>query len=149
MVTSARLPSGLITSSNTTLPFSKGLARKARLYSVYKLLLFASSTRRIAASERPCPALLLLGEPGAGMSLPAGDQVRDFFNRMHNHIPELDALAERLFAEWGLTVGHMAPRLRQLLADHIPAAARWLGGAEASAPASAGPAQSGAGNGGV
>ncbi len=36
---------------------------------------------------------------------------------MHNHIPELDELAERLFAEWGLSPGHVAPRLRQLLAD--------------------------------
>ncbi len=36
---------------------------------------------------------------------------------MHNHIPELDDLAESLFAEWGLAPGHVAPRLRQLLAD--------------------------------
>ncbi|MDY1035113.1 helix-turn-helix domain-containing protein [Stenotrophomonas sp. CFBP8980] len=73
--------------------------------------------RHLALREHAAALEFQLGEPGAGMSLPAGDQVRDFFNRMHNHIPELDALAERLFAEWGLTVGHMAPRLRQLLAD--------------------------------
>ncbi|MFK3845484.1 short-chain fatty acyl-CoA regulator family protein [Stenotrophomonas sp. NPDC078853] len=73
--------------------------------------------RHLALREHAAALEFQLGEPGAGMSLPAGDQVRDFFNRMHNHIPELDALAERLFAEWGLSVGHMAPRLRQLLAD--------------------------------
>ncbi|MBD8637229.1 short-chain fatty acyl-CoA regulator family protein [Stenotrophomonas sp. CFBP 13725] len=73
--------------------------------------------RHLALREHAAALEFQLGEPGAGLSLPAGDQVRDFFNRMHNHIPELDELAEQLFAEWGLTVGHMAPRLRQLLAD--------------------------------
>lgn len=73
--------------------------------------------RHLALREHAAALEFQLGEPGPGLSLPAGDQVRDFFNRMHNHIPELDELAEHLFAEWGLTVGHMAPRLRQLLAD--------------------------------
>lgn len=73
--------------------------------------------RHLALREHAAALEFQLGEPGAGMSLPAGDQVRDFFNRMHNHIPELDELAEQLFTEWGLAPGHVAPRLRQLLAD--------------------------------
>lgn len=73
--------------------------------------------RHLALREHAAALEFQLGEPGAGSILPAGDQVREFFNRMHNHIPELDELAERLFAEWGLSPGHVAPRLRQLLAD--------------------------------
>ena len=73
--------------------------------------------RHLALREHAAALEFQLGEPGAGSTLPAGDQVREFFNRMHNHIPELDELAERLFAEWGLSPGHVAPRLRQLLAD--------------------------------
>lgn len=73
--------------------------------------------RHLALREHANALEFQLGEPGAGHALPAGDQVRDFFNRMHNHIPELDDLAETLFAEWGLAPGRVAPRLRQLLAD--------------------------------
>lgn len=73
--------------------------------------------RHLALREHAAALEFQLGEPGAGLALPAGDQVRDFFNRMHNHIPELDDLAERLFGEWSLAPGHVAPRLRQLLAD--------------------------------
>jgi len=73
--------------------------------------------RHLALRDHAAALEFKLGEPGAGLSLPAGDQVRDFFNRMHNHIPELDDLAEQLFAEWSLAPGHVAPRLRQLLAD--------------------------------
>ncbi len=73
--------------------------------------------RHLALREHAAALEFQLGEPSAGQSLPAGDSVRDFFNRMHNHIPELDDLAEALFAEWGLAPGHVAPRLRQLLAD--------------------------------
>ena len=73
--------------------------------------------RHLALREHANALEFQLGEPGAGQTLPPGDQVRDFFNRMHNHIPELDELAERLFVEWGLAPGHVAPRLRQLLAD--------------------------------
>lgn len=73
--------------------------------------------RHLALREHAAALEFQLGEPGSGSTLPAGDQVREFFNRMHNHIPELDELAERLFAEWGLSPGHVAPRLRQLLAD--------------------------------
>lgn len=73
--------------------------------------------QHLALREHAAALEFRLGAPDAGAHLPASDQVRDFFNRMHNHIPELDALAERLVAEWGLSVGHMAPRLRQILAD--------------------------------
>ena len=73
--------------------------------------------RHLALREHAAALEFQLGEPGAAAALPAGDQVRDFFNRMHNHIPELDVLAEGLFEEWGLQPGNVAPRLRQLLAD--------------------------------
>ncbi|SEL55205.1 transcriptional regulator [Pseudoxanthomonas sp. GM95] len=70
--------------------------------------------------ERAAALELQLGSgpaPNAPALLPPGDQVRDYFNRLRNHIPELDDLAEALFAELGLVPGHTAPRLRQLLAD--------------------------------
>ena len=73
--------------------------------------------RHLALREHAAALEFQLGEPGAGLSLPAGDQVRDFFNRMHNHIAELDDLAEALFDDWGLQPGHVAPRLQQVLAD--------------------------------
>ena len=73
--------------------------------------------RHLALREHAAALEFQLGEPGAGSTLPAGDQVREFFNRMHNHIAELDDLAEALFEEWGLAPGRVAPRLRQLLAD--------------------------------
>jgi len=73
--------------------------------------------RHLALREHAAALEFQLGEPGAGLSLPAGDLVRDFFNRMHNHIPELDDLAEQLFHSWALTPGQVAPRLRQRLAD--------------------------------
>jgi predicted transcriptional regulator len=73
-----------------------------------------------ALRERAAALELQVGSDPAAATptlLPAGDQVRDYFNRLRNHIPELDDLAERLFAELGLVAGHTAPRLRQLLAD--------------------------------
>jgi predicted transcriptional regulator/transcriptional regulator with XRE-family HTH domain len=73
--------------------------------------------RHLMLREHAAALEFQLGDVHAGQALPAGDQVRDFFNRMHNHIPELDDLAEQLFGEWGLVAGHVAPRLRQLLAD--------------------------------
>lgn len=73
--------------------------------------------QHLALREHAAALEFRLGAPEAGQHLPASDQVRDFFNRMHNHIPELDALAEQLCAEWHLVPGNMAPRLRQLLAD--------------------------------
>lgn len=49
--------------------------------------------------------------------LPPGDQVRDYFNRVHNHIAELDDGAEALCAELGLAPGNQVARLRQRLAE--------------------------------
>ena len=49
--------------------------------------------------------------------LPPGDQVRDYFNRAHNHIPELDQAAEKLASELGLHPGNVVTRLRQRLSD--------------------------------
>lgn len=73
--------------------------------------------QHLALREHAAALEFRLGAPEPGLHLPASDQVRDFFNRMHNHIPELDALAEQLCADWKLVPGNMAPRLRQLLAD--------------------------------
>jgi predicted transcriptional regulator len=70
--------------------------------------------------ERAAALELQVGSAPLGTApalLPAGDQVRDYFNRLRNHIPELDDLAEGLFAELGLVPGQTAPRLRQRLAD--------------------------------
>jgi predicted transcriptional regulator/transcriptional regulator with XRE-family HTH domain len=69
--------------------------------------------------ERAAALELQVGDSAAGLPalLPPGDQVRDYFNRRRNHIAELDELAEQVFADLGLVVGHTAPRLRQLLAD--------------------------------
>ena len=46
-----------------------------------------------------------------------GDEVREYFNRTHNYIPELDERAETLYAELGLNPATQAPRLRQVLAE--------------------------------
>ncbi len=72
-----------------------------------------------ALRDRATALELQVGDPGVGTPalLSPGDQVRDYFNRLGNHLPELDDLAEHRFAELGLLVGHTAPRLRQLLAD--------------------------------
>lgn len=72
-----------------------------------------------ALRERAAALELQIGDAtsGAPALLPPGDQVRDYFNRLRNHIPELDTLAEALFDELGLVPGHTAPRLRQRLAD--------------------------------
>jgi len=68
--------------------------------------------------ERAAALELQVGSDAAAPALlPAGEQVRDYFNRLRNHIAELDALAEGLFDELGLSPGHTAPRLRQRLAD--------------------------------
>lgn len=68
--------------------------------------------------ERATALELQVGDSrSAAPLLPAGDQVRDYFNRAHNHIAELDERAEALYAELGLTPGHLVGRLRQRLAD--------------------------------
>jgi predicted transcriptional regulator/DNA-binding XRE family transcriptional regulator len=58
-----------------------------------------------------------LGEPGDQMMPMAGDQVRDYFNQRHNHIAELDDLAEALFDGQRLAVGQVAPWIRQRLLE--------------------------------
>lgn len=53
----------------------------------------------------------------AELAGPDGDPVRDYFNRRHNHVAELDDLAEAMFIQSGLVPGQVAPRLRQRLLD--------------------------------
>jgi len=102
--------------------------------------------RHLALREHAAALEFQLGEPAAGSTLPAGDQVREFFNRMHNHIPELDELAERLFAEWGLSPGHVAPRLRQLFWPTATACWwKWLRCRPGARSASSMPARGGCG----
>ena len=68
--------------------------------------------------ERAAALELRIGtEHAAAPLLSPGDHVRDYFNREHNHIPELDDVAEALYAERQLSPETLAPRLRQLLAD--------------------------------
>lgn len=68
--------------------------------------------------ERATALELQLGHGRSATALlPPGDQVRDYFNRAHNHIAELDERAEALYAELGLAPGNLATRLRQRLAD--------------------------------
>jgi len=68
--------------------------------------------------ERAAVLELQIGaEHAAAPMLSPGDHVRDYFNREHNHIPELDDLAEALYTEFDLSPETLAPRLRQLLAD--------------------------------
>lgn len=56
-------------------------------------------------------------DPAALPLLSPGDHVREYFNRVHNHIAELDQAAETLYAELAGAPGQLAPRLRQRLAD--------------------------------
>ncbi|MDB5967759.1 MAG: Cro/Cl family transcriptional regulator [Hydrocarboniphaga sp.] len=56
------------------------------------------------------------GHKLASFALPgAHDEVRDYLNRRHNHVAELDEMAEAIFRESGLAVGGVAPRLSQRL----------------------------------
>ncbi|GAC1631297.1 MAG: short-chain fatty acyl-CoA regulator family protein [Nevskia sp.] len=58
------------------------------------------------------------GHKLASFALPGShDEVRDYLNRRHNHVAELDEAAEAIFRESGLTVGDAAPRLAQRLAE--------------------------------
>jgi len=45
------------------------------------------------------------------------EEVRDFFYARHNHIAEMDDLAEQLFSAWQLQPGDVAPGLAQRLAS--------------------------------
>lgn len=68
--------------------------------------------------ERNAALELQIGvEHVAVPSLSPGEQVRDYFNRAHNYLPELDERAEALYAELGLTPENLPLRLRQRLAD--------------------------------
>ncbi|HBK46514.1 MAG TPA: Cro/Cl family transcriptional regulator, partial [Xanthomonadaceae bacterium] len=68
--------------------------------------------------ERAAALELQVGNERAAMPLLSpGDEVREYFNRAHNHIPELDERAEALYAELGLTPATLAARLRQLLVE--------------------------------
>ena len=58
------------------------------------------------------------GHKLASFALPGvHDEVRDYLNRRHNHVAELDEMAEAIFRESGLAVGAVAPRLSQRLFD--------------------------------
>lgn len=78
--------------------------------------------------ERADALALHLGESSKTSWQPdAGEQVRDYFNRRHNHVAELDNLAETLFSELGLSPGQVASRLTQRLREqhgvrvlHVP-----------------------------
>ncbi|NJC03900.1 hypothetical protein GGR63_003847 [Xanthomonas sp. 3272] len=68
--------------------------------------------------ERTAALEIQIGADHAALpSLSPGEQVRDYFNRAHNYLPELDERAEALYAELGLTSDNLPLRLRQRLAD--------------------------------
>jgi predicted transcriptional regulator/transcriptional regulator with XRE-family HTH domain len=65
----------------------------------------------------------LLGALGDQQRLPSfsmlgqHEEVRDYLNRRHNHVEELDEAAETIFLDAALTIGDAAPRLAQRLRD--------------------------------
>lgn len=68
--------------------------------------------------ERTAALEVQVGAEHAALpSLSPGEQVRDYFNRAHNYLPELDERAEALYTELGLTPENLPLRLRQRLAD--------------------------------
>lgn len=73
-----------------------------------------------ASAERADTVLAALGD---GQKLPSfsllglHEEVRDYFNRRHNHVAELDDAAETMFRESGFAVGDAAPRLAQRLSE--------------------------------
>lgn len=85
-------------------------------------LLLAQGRRLQAAREREeaWAARLGIDRQGEGQArqMPF-ETVRDFFYQRHNHIAELDALAEQYFVAWGLQAGNTAPGLaRRLTTAH-------------------------------
>ncbi|MGN7133884.1 short-chain fatty acyl-CoA regulator family protein [Rhodococcoides corynebacterioides] len=64
--------------------------------------------------------LAVPSDSGAGHAVPMPfEEVRDFFYDRHNHVPELDSAAERLFTESGLRPGSLDAQLTALLeAEH-------------------------------
>jgi predicted transcriptional regulator/plasmid maintenance system antidote protein VapI len=74
--------------------------------------------RGLVAAERADTLAAKLGDDVTSLSFPGThDEVRDYLNRRHNHIAELDESAEAIFREGGLTVGDVAPRLARRLLD--------------------------------
>ena len=58
------------------------------------------------------------GHKLASFALPgAHDEVRDYLNRRHNHVAELDEAAEAIFRDSAMTIGDVAPRLAQRLLE--------------------------------
>ncbi len=77
--------------------------------------------RTRAAAERMDTLLAAVGDkqnlPSFSM-LGLHEEVRDYFNRRHNHIAELDDAAETIFRDGGFVPGEAAPKLMQRLAEH-------------------------------
>ncbi len=68
------------------------------------------------AVERADTMAARLGDDWSVAAPPtAFEEVRDFFYARHNHIPELDQAAERLFAEAGLSIGSANSGLTEYL----------------------------------
>lgn len=76
--------------------------------------------RNRATAERADTLAARLGDGHklASFALPGmHDEVRDYLNRRHNHIAELDEVAEAIFGESGMAVGEVALRLSRRLAE--------------------------------
>ncbi|MDP9141643.1 MAG: short-chain fatty acyl-CoA regulator family protein [Pseudomonadota bacterium] len=77
--------------------------------------------RNRVLSERADTLTAKMGDGNTQMqsfALPQNhDEVRDYLNRRHNHIAELDTAAEAIFREDALSVGDAAPQLARRLAD--------------------------------
>lgn len=74
------------------------------------------------ATERADALAARLGvgaEEAAPAQLMPYEQVRDYFYAHHNHFPELDEAAEKLFAKARLTAGDCATGLKRYLADRV------------------------------
>jgi predicted transcriptional regulator len=73
------------------------------------------------AEERVALLASRLGEgrglPVTALPLQPYEEVRDFFYAHHNHIPQLDALAESLSRNWGMRTDDIAARLEQRLIE--------------------------------
>lgn len=84
--------------------------------------LLALDRRCREANDRLATYALRLGE-ARGAAQPTApmpyEEVRDFFYARHNHIANLDALAERCFADWSLAAGRVDEGLTERLsAEH-------------------------------
>lgn len=82
--------------------------------------LLALDRQRREAEERADALAARLGEDRGALPAAAPmpyEEVRDFFYARHNHVGELDALAERLFDAWMLQPGNAADGLAARLAQ--------------------------------